>query len=306
MTLAQLTNLVCLKCHRTDDQSRTEAQAYIKARYEMMWDSRLWRDSLGLLTVTAPATQTIIMPALAARVVSARWGDVTTLQNEQLGTMFYLDPAKFDTIGQPASFSIIAPSAVEVAPGGQKLSLFSSDDNAAYTVTVRGLLGNTDQTERVTLSGQSSIPTTNDYDQILSLSKDSEEYDLFVENEDGDTLLSLETWETSRAHQRLHFHSTPDASDSLLILYKRKLKPLVNDSDATEISGIDNALLSASIADMLEGQRQYAKAQLKAGEASSLAKTAVDLEQNQSANIIRMVPWDSGFGEGDVSTKGYW
>jgi hypothetical protein len=119
--------------------------------------------------------------------------------------------------------------------------------------------------------------------------------------------LFLETFETSRAHQRLHFHGTPQTADNVLILYKRKIRPLVNDSDGTEIGGIDNALLSAAIADMLEGQRQYAKAQLKAGEASQLASAAADLETNQSANIIRLIPWDSGFGtEGEASSKGYW
>lgn len=307
MTLGELADLVCQKTHRTDTQSRTEAKAYIKARYQMLWDSRPWRDSLALLTVTAPAEQTLILPPIVGRVLTARWGDVTTLQVEQLGSLFYLDPGIFDTIGQPATFSIAAPSAVSIEPGGQKLRMTSSDPTTEAVVTVRGMLGNNEKTERVTLSGTSVVESVNDYDEVLLLSKGSTSVDLTVTNEDGDTLLFLQTWETFKEHQRLHFHGTPRAADTLLVLYKRKIRPLVEESDGTELTGLDNALLASAIADMLEGQRQYAKAQLKASEASQLAAAAADLETHQSASSIRIIPCDAGFeNEGNPATKGYW
>jgi hypothetical protein len=274
----------------------------------MLWDSRPWRDSLALLTVTAPAAQVLILPQIVGRVLSARWGDNSTLQVESLGSMFLLDPGKFETIGEPATFSLIAPSAVAVEPDGQKLSMTSSDPATEATVTVRGMLGTSEKTEQITLSGTGSVQTVNDYDEVLLLSKGSTSVDLTVTNEDGDTLLFLDTWETSRSHQRLHFHGTPAAAENLLILYKRKIRPLVEESDGTELTGLDNALLASAIADMLEGQRQYAKAQLKAGEASQLAAAAADLEVHQSASSIRIIPWDAGFGwnEGEAATKGYW
>ena len=44
---------------------------------------------------------------------------------------------------------------------------------------------------------------------------------------------------------------------------------------------------------MLEAQRHYGKAQMKAQEAGVLTQAAADLDTHQSANIIRIIPWDS-------------
>jgi hypothetical protein len=306
MTLSGLADLVCAKMHRTDDESRAEAKKYIASRYQMLWESRPWRDALGMLTLTAEPGHTLILPALVDRVLSVRRGDSATLQHETLSSMFLLDPSRFESVGEPVSFSIIEPSAVASSPGGGQVTLSSTDGDADFTVTIRGTLGTAEKTERLTISGSTPAESVHAYDVILSLSKSSTSSDLIVINADADEILSLYTWETSRSHQRLHFHSTPSSSSPLLILYKRKFKPLVADSDATEITGIDNAVLSAALADMLEGQRQFAKAQVKAGEASALAAAAADQETNQSANIIRIIPWDSGFETHDIGTKGYW
>lgn len=308
MTLSGLADLVCAKMHRTDDESRAEAKKYIASRYQMLWEGRPWRDSLGILTLEAAAAQTIILPALVDRVLSVRRGDNATLQNETLSTMFLLDPGRFESIGEAVSFSIVEPSAVAVEPGGGAVTVSTTNADAVITVTLRGTLGAMERTEQLTVLGAAPVISTLSYDSILSLSKSATDSDLTVTKPGPVEILSLYKWETSRSHQRLHFHSTPPAAATLLILYKRKFKPLIADSDATEITGIDNAVVAAALADMLEGQRQYAKAQLKASEAAALATAAADQETNQSANIIRIIPWDAGFdtGPGDLPTKGYW
>ena len=106
----------------------------------------------------------------------------------------------------------------------------------------------------------------------------------------AEEVLYLNASETERKHQRLHFHSTATNTTTALVLYKRHIKPLINDSDAPEIAGIDNALLSCSIADMRESERQYAKANIKMEEGVALIKTMADLERHQSESVVRIIP----------------
>ena len=72
-----------------------------------------------------------------------------------------------------------------------------------------------------------------------------------------------------------------------MILYKRKCKDLINDSDSTEIEGFDNMVLAAAISDMREGERQISKAAAKAQEVAGLMQVAIDLEKEQSASMPR-------------------
>ena len=104
------------------------------------------------------------------------------------------------------------------------------------------------------------------------------------------SFFSLRNSERERQHQRIHFHSTPQNARTGLLLFKRTFQPLLNDSDAPLIGGIDNALLCAAESDMLEGQRQYGKAQAKMQEAVAMIGTMQDLERQQSANLIRIIP----------------
>lgn len=295
MTLSELSDLVCTKVHRTDAQSVAEAKTYIRARYRMLWDSRPWRDAIGMITVPAESVSRItILPGIIDRVMSVRWGDSNTLLPADLGTIFSVDPAMFERSGEPATFSIISPSAVEVSPGGGKITVLSSDSNASFKVTVRGIRGTAEKSEVITTSGTGEVESVNEYDEILALAKASSNMDLTVKKSSGgEHVLFLESDESARQFQRLHFHVTPDSGRALLILFKRRFRPLNQDSDSTELVGIDNALVAAAIADMQEGQRQFGKAQMKMQEAGALASAVADMERHQSASVATLVPWDA-------------
>ena len=292
MTLSELTDLVCLKCHRTDAQTQTEAKAYIAARYRMLWDSRGWRDSLGLMSMTA-SSQIVIMPGIVDRIQAIRCGENSNLLPADIGTVFSVDPGLFERSGEPVSFSLVSPSAVQVSPAGGKIKISSTDTSASYKVSARGLSGTTEKTETITAIGATEIESAHSYDEIWSLAKNSTTSDLTVKTAADAEILFLDAMETQKQFQRVHFHLTPDPSKTILILFKRRFKPLVNDQDATELNGIDNALIAAAVSDILEAQRQYGKAQLKMQESGALAQTMVDLERHQSASGAQIVPWDA-------------
>ena len=303
MTLSELADLVCTKCHRTDAQSVTEAKTYIRARYRMLWDSRPWRDAIGMLSIAAvDVTRVTILPGIVDRLMSVRWGDSSTLLPADLGTIFSIDPALFERTGEPATFSLISPSGVEVSPAGGKIKISSTDSNAAFQVSIRGMLGTVEKNEILSTVGVSLIESVNSYDEILSLSKSSTTSDLTVAKSAGGTILTLDALESSRQFQRIHFHVTPDNSKALLILFKRRFRPLLKDSDSTELTGIDNALIAAAVADILEAQRQYGKAQIKMQESGALATAMADLERHQSASCATLVPWDAAMAPDDFDT----
>jgi hypothetical protein len=122
------------------------------------------------------------------------------------------------------------------------------------------------------------------------LGKDDTSFDLIVEDQSGGNLLTLPANESSRLHQRIAFTSTPSNSGALAVLYKRRCRDLINDSDATEIGKIDNMLLAAVETDMRSGERQYGKASLKAQEVQGLMSVAISMEKEQSANNCRIIP----------------
>jgi hypothetical protein len=327
MTLKELADQVCTKCHRNDAPAQAEARTYIKARYRILYESRIWRDAIdpplllrgrtltnefnepltdedGNILTTGLVDQILILPAIASRVINCRWGSNIVLQNEELWNMVRLNPSIFDQTGDPIGFSVTSPSGTQVSPGGLPLVFTSSNIDAAFNVTVRGRLNDVDQTEVVPVTGAGATTSINAYDHISSLGKDTLEYPLTVKDSIGTTLLRLPAEEGDRKHQRIHFHSTPRSPGTLMILYKRKCKDLVHDSDSTEIEGFDNMVLAAAISDMREGERQISKAAAKAQEVAGLMQVAIDLEKEQSASMPRLIP-DEGSVQ-DLPGKGYW
>jgi hypothetical protein len=306
MTFGEIVTLACTKLHRTDVESRDEMKVYVKARYQMIWDSRPWKDTLRVITLEPTAERHVILPPTVDRIICVRWG-VRLLDPDHLVTIFLSDPQLFDQVTAPHSYSIVGPSGVEVAPAGEQMLLFSDSANANFIVTIHGMLGNVEQKEQVAISGANNSTTVNSYDEVFGLAKDDTTYGLTVKNADTlETLLELWPAESSRMHQRIMLHTTPGGdAQGIFILYKRRCNDLVNDSDAIQIRGIDNPLLAAGIADMLEAQRHYGKAQLKAQESGILAQAAADLDVHQQANMIRLIPWDSGEGGEGLGGKGY-
>lgn len=308
MTVIELIDLICAKIHRTDVETREEARTYLSARYQMIWNSRAWRDTLNLLTLPTSSNQVIILPSIVDRIICVRWGSDLTLNTESLITMFLINPAEFNSISSPSNFSIISPSALSITPAGAKLLVVSDDAAASFSVSIRGIRSNVEKYETIAVSGAGTITSEHEYDEVFSLSKSSTENALTVKSDaDMSTLLTLPTYESSLLHQRIHLFTTPSEAKTQFAIIKRKPNRFSLDSDSTEISGIDNGLLAAAEADMYEGQRQFAKAQMKGSEAGALIQAVTDLETAQSANMPRLIPWDGGGNDDwyELGGKGY-
>lgn len=290
MTLGELADLVCTKIHRSDDQSVIEAKKYLRSRYEMIWNSNPWRDAMcEVLIPSVDVQRTIILPVIVDRVQNVLFDD-RPIPTESMQFIYQVAAFRFGAPADPSVFVTLAPSALAASPGGSKLKLVSESESATGKASIRGLLGNDEVSETVTLTGTEDVLTSNDYDVVFQCSKASTAYGLSVKDEDDNTLLSLRAPETHRSHQRIDLITIPQSEKTISVLGKRRIKPMIEDSDSPELTGIDNALLAFAIGDMWESQRQYGKAQIKFGEGSSMISQMADLERRQSASVIRLVP----------------
>jgi hypothetical protein len=323
MTLEKAIDYICTLCHRPDDESRNEARQYIQARHRILYNSRLWRDAVdfhtlrgarilnefgqplvdenGNIIYSGMTGQVMIMPALIGKVVMLRWGTmeamVATLQVEEPSTILKVDAERLQRVSDPISFSIMNPSGTATASGGRSLVLWSSSNDASYEVSIRGQRDDQDYDEEVTIAGQARIPSAYSYDQIFSIAKTSNTKDLYVNDDLGTPLLILPRSETSRSHQRIHLHSTPQNSGSLLILYKKRLVELSNDSTEIWPPSMVDMVIEGAVSKMYEGARQHNKAAAKAQEVMALMDVALREEREQSASNPCLIPYDlGGFG----------
>ena len=301
MTLGELANLVCLKVHRNDDDAKAEARAYLRARYEVIWNAYLWRDTLcEVLIPVGDVQRVMILPGIVDRVVNVLF-DQRALSVESMQVIYRAEASRINATVDPDKFSILAPSAVSVQPDDSQLRFTADSENAFGKVSIRGMRDNEELSETLSLNGVNFVFSANSYTEVLSLSKESTDYALHVTDVSENPLLDLAASETSRAFQRITLHSNPVSEKPISVLAKRRIKPLIEDSDATELTGIDNALLALGIADMLEAMRQYAKAQAKVQEANALVDQMARLEREQSASCVRIIPnvedydWRGGY-----------
>lgn len=112
---------------------------------------------------------------------------------------------------------------------------------------------------------------------------------------------------TSPKYSRIRLFGIPSVVMNIYVLCKKPFVPLDFPSETPLIKNLDNCLIAFATAEMLERDRQYAKAQAKNSEAVTLLKELSSLEAVQAANHEQFKP-DNGYGErltGPNSTYGY-
>mgnify|MGYP003694639153 CR=1 FL=1 len=233
MTLDDYVDFICTKMHRTDEPSRNEARTYVRARYRTLYESLCWRDLTEVRAFSLGGSRETILPHIVGTVIACRWSTSIMLSNDSQWTVLSIDPTRFDSTGEPISFSVIAPSGVRVSPGGSKLHIASTVASPDFAVSIYGSFNGEELSESRSITGAGVITSVNNYDEIFTLSKTDTIHDLTVSRSDtGAQLLFLKAYETERIHQRISFHSTVANMATGLVLYKRAFRQLVTGSDS--------------------------------------------------------------------------
>lgn len=336
MTLSDMASYICTKTGQSDADSVAAAKTFLARRYQMLWDAALWKESLSIVSVQVPNWSTIcslnfpVDQVVAVRTSSTGLGSQVARPLDQPALMRY-DPAVFDQTGIVAGFAMVAPSClqqVSARSGSDALAsyfgfqLSSSDlDDTTQTVTVTGYGTNSAESgfprnlaETVALFGAGGANTVNKYAAVTSITLDQP-------TAGAVTMFDVSGFQTVGVIPPGEL-STPllprinifgaTASSFFKVLVKRLAIPLAADGQEPELRSCANTLLAYATADMLERQRQYAKAQLKEQQGQSMLQNLLDLEKNQSASEICLVPIDINGSIPDATNafgaqgKSYW
>jgi hypothetical protein len=243
---------------------------------------------------------TVVMPQNIANVLAITADDEELIPSEII-TQFMQDPTSINEKGTATKFSPVSSVGInfDLANGSLYFETVDAADAGKKVEVVGRLKGDPNRIykETVTLAASPSVNVTfESYSEITSLSKEETADTIIVKNITGYNKIYWNAWETKSEFQRVRLYNRPEFNETepiqLTILGKKKIRPLVADTDAPMISGIDNALIKYGTADMLKRQRQYGKAQLETGEGDRLLAVARDAETNQTAKVMRITPED--------------
>ncbi len=297
MTLAQFAEATADTCGMSDAESVLIIKRSISRRVRMLYDSQLWRDALVLVTKTASAAE-LVMPAAIERVVAVRW-DSQMIYPVDAGVLFQYDAQIFDRTGQPMLYSDLTPVALGVLPTAaeQICGVSTSSADVDLPLLLRGEdSAGAEQAETVLLNGTSAASCSQVFLLVTTAAKAITAGTVTIRGLTSGTLFqTLWPEESERKHPRIRLHEAPsDATKSLLILGKRRFRPMTSDLDTPLLRGLDNAILSYARADEWKRQRQYTKSSAEAQEAGAQVQIALSLEKDQGAAIARIVPWEDG------------
>lgn len=84
-----------------DNLTRDQATEFVKLRWKMIWDLRLWKQALVTHTQAVPAEsdEITLTDTTLDRMVNARWGADQQLEGIAADLAFRTDPAAWDTVG---------------------------------------------------------------------------------------------------------------------------------------------------------------------------------------------------------------
>lgn len=294
-----MADLVCGKVGQTDAESVAQSQRFLQARLRSIWDSAAWRETLCLVAATVPAgAEWLLLPASVERVLKLRATGGWPLTPWEGVTVFDYSVDLFEGAGLLIGYALFAP----VVHGPSRTGA-----DAAVLLQTSGLTAAADLGRRASIELEQADGTrvtevavhdgtgfgfTSMGRFIVRLEKEATAGDYQAGLADGGGLgaaLPATATEFPR-RPRLRLVQRPSADWPVLALGKRRFPGWTNEFEAPALLNVENALIAYAMADMLERQRQYAKAQLKLQEAQGQMALLFDLERNQTACESRVVP----------------
>jgi len=155
MTKTSIAQFVADKVQKTDQSSLTMLKSFVDRRYEMIWNSALWRESLGTTSYTvAVDTQEVTLESSVDFPVSARWDDkeITPID---YSAVFQIDPTLFNDAGAVVNFIVLPKD----SSGDARVKLLRKPDTEK-SLLILGKL-------KIVELGDSDSPKINGIDNVL-------------------------------------------------------------------------------------------------------------------------------------------
>jgi hypothetical protein len=164
------------------------------------------------------------------------------------------------TSGTPIVMIQKSDSNVRVQPASSTTVKFASSSSSDTTQSgfIRGISGSAEFYETVTLQGTASAASSNSYDYILALGKDTATTGQVTVYYTGNSVTAavLGPEQTEARYKRAGFFYIPAGTYDIAIRYKRLVSPMSQASDFPIID-ISDGIEIGSIADAWRAKRQY-------------------------------------------------
>jgi hypothetical protein len=307
MILGDLAQTVGEKIGMTDAATLALIKKWAGRRHDMICRHALWRDLLNLYTFSVTAAQEeVILPPQIANVVGAKYDQTNLLPADQV-FLFIADPGIWERTGRAFRFTQPPSIATRVHPSSEKVALVSaSAADTAIEVSLVGELDGEEMRETLTLNGTSAVQSANSYDVLYSAAKEETAGLVTISGVTSlATLGRIAADETARRYARLRLLETPRDALTLVVLGKRKVPILTNDSDETAFDGMNDALEAFTLGDAYEWQRQTEDAADKRAEAMAMLAEMKAALIYQDASLPQIIPWDGPGEPTELPGKGY-
>lgn len=174
-----------------------------------------------------------------------------------------LNGESLTTTGVPFCVIINGEGTVLNQPSSSTKLTFVSSSNSDTTNVgfIRGISGSAEFYESINLSGTTSGQSSNNYDYILQVSKDTATTGAitFTYSTGGAVASVISPQDKVQRNRTIGFHYIPSGVYSIDIRYKRDIKPMISDNDSPIIDIADGIELGAK-ADAWRIKRQIATA----------------------------------------------
>lgn len=165
-------------------------------------------------------------------------------------------------VGSPGYFSVGEASCAAQPTSASTISLVSTSASDTGAAFIKGTLSTgVEVVENVTLNGTTPVTSGSSYTGVSQISKSGITVGTITatSNSTAVTLAVIGPRQLQASYRILHLFYIPSASVSLVIRYKRRILPLVNDYDYPIIDIADEMICGAQ-ADAWRAKRQFSKA----------------------------------------------
>ncbi|RME72403.1 MAG: hypothetical protein D6781_02280 [Verrucomicrobia bacterium] len=294
MTLKDMAEGIAAAVGLPDAKTEQRVRGWIRDRYVLAWQTKLWREALALHSMAVPAGRThVVMPVQSEAVLAAAWDRCGLAASNESFALTQQAEQLFET-GTPAQIMDVGRVGLPVDDlAGSVLELVSDDaGDTQAQVTVTGERDSRPVRERLQLNGDSAVTTARAYDLVRTLSKTATAGAVTVRKQGtSEPLAVLAPEEREHHYARVRLVPPPKNDGTLLVLLKRRCPVLAGDSDVLELRSILPAVRALAMADALQWLRQYAAAQEKIAEGNALLEAAAAQDTWQPLVRQQVVPF---------------
>lgn len=267
---------------------------YINRRYFQILRAINWENINPSYTFnTIAGTQSYVLPDDFGKPFIVR--DATN-QNElaelDYQSLISKNISIISSSGIPTQYSIIEDRIQNQPTASSILTLVSTSvSDTTQNILIRGISSDLEVYESVSISGTSSVTTTNSYTRVISISKSAVSVGKITatSNTGTVTVIAIPPVVTTPFFKKITFNYIPSSIITIALPYYIKPSVLVDDNDYPIIDVSDGIELGA-IADTWRYKRQFAKASVFEGQFAQFLNDYIWDKENKPNQVQQFIP----------------